>query len=130
MTTWLEHFSYRGRPPGSNDPAGWHVEIGVTVPDGLGGEHSFTKIITPEEAASFGFPLEKILPAINQSALEEADRLRTQVVGLEADVAFLRAELDRVKMEARAAAPPPSPDILDLVAMGDRPAIPAQKEGL
>ncbi|WP_303827561.1 hypothetical protein, partial [Asticcacaulis taihuensis] len=92
MSRYVEEFLWRGRPEGSDLPAGWHIIIGAQSVDGFGGERiDFTQALTPEQAEAIGFPLETIIAGINADALKAADILRAQVASLQAQLDAMKA---------------------------------------
>lgn len=89
-TIHLEEFTWRGRPPGSDQPSDWHIRLMAT-----GGTDDFDKPVpaaisdplTPDQAAARGFPLPKVLEAINVEALAEVESLRAAKADLERTLA-------------------------------------------
>lgn len=90
--TFLYEFLYRGRAPGSSQPAAYHVILAQEI--ALPGQPAQTAIghaMTPEQAEAAGYPLPDLLSAINAAAMAERDALRQQLAAVTAERDALRA---------------------------------------
>lgn len=88
---YVEEFLYRGRPPNDLRPPAWHIvlfeNVGESEVDKQPHYRSHTLNVTQAEAA--GYPLPKLIDAINSEALKEIERMRVVIGQLETKIASL-----------------------------------------
>lgn len=82
---WVEEFVWRGRPPGSAQPSGWHVVIGMISQDN--GKPLYSDPLTPAQAEQAGFSLAEIIKGLNTDAMQERDALRVERDALVTEIA-------------------------------------------
>lgn len=94
---YFEGFVFRGRPPGDDRPAAWHVEMGRFIDlEGDGRTMLPSRVLTPEQAEAAGFDLKSVLTGINTAALAERDHLVAVLAEREAAISVLTADRDRL----------------------------------
>ncbi len=92
MPVHLEEFLYRGRPEGVDEPPAWHVVLLSITDDGLGGKSLAHRTLSMAQAAEAGWPLPKVINAINVDALREIERMRADSAAKDSEVEGLAAE--------------------------------------
>lgn len=103
MDLWFEEFTFRGRPPsgvGSDLPSEFHLIIGRQVTSALDPsrhERELVGPLTPDQAAGMGLPLETVLEAINEVAVQDVIDLTAQVAALEAELTATRRALEQLR---------------------------------
>lgn len=80
---YLYEFLFRGRAPGDDTPAAWHVKIETRVEVGGGHVVPHERILNMQQAIDEGWDLKKIGAAINTDALSELEDVRSKVAVLE-----------------------------------------------
>ena len=98
---YLYEFLYRGRAPGDDTPAGWHVQIETRVAVGGGHVVPHVRTLNIEQATKEGWDLKKIAGTINIDALDEIEQLRKRLVDLELDKEDLTTSLDAAQADAK-----------------------------
>ncbi len=79
LRTYVEGLVYRGRPPGSDQPGAWHVEIGRSVDiAGVGRTLLPSLTLTPAQALAAGYTLAGLIEGLNIEAVAAADAARAE----------------------------------------------------
>ncbi len=95
MTLYLEEFLWRGRAPDDARPPAWHVILASKGTDAFGQPYcDLSPALTPEQAKGLGFDLAAVFSVINSEALQECDRLRSELASAQGRVAELEAMHD------------------------------------
>lgn len=90
---WIEEFLWRGRPPGSAQPSGWHIKIGKMV-EIAGKESPIVSLELPmARAAELGWELPEVLAAINSAVLAEVETRQTEIAEKDVQIADLQQQL-------------------------------------
>lgn len=104
---YVEGLVYRGRPPSSDQPGAWHVEIGRYVDvKGVGRTMLPTLTLTPDQALAAGHSLAGLMDGLNAEALAAAASARAEAQRASVDLAGVVAERDslQARLDAGAAA--------------------------
>lgn len=91
---FVEEFLYRGKPAGDPDGPAWHVVLASVDQDGFG-RVAITRNgpMGVDAATALGYPLPKILDAVNIALATQLTTVQAQVVDLTAQVDAATAQI-------------------------------------
>lgn len=94
MKVWLDEFLFRGRPPDSEEPMAWHINVLATSTDAFGEETVSMRQYDMTTAEKAGYPLPDIIAGINTEVMKDCEKLRAEKIAL---TLALQAEIEETK---------------------------------
>lgn len=101
---FLYEFLFRGRHPGDDNPAAYHVILGYQADDEFGGRSIvLSPAMTPQQAKEKGFDLPQIVSEIDTAMATEISALQEKVDAAAAENERLAAQNNALQADLKAA---------------------------
>lgn len=84
VAIWIDEFLFRGKQPGSDGQAGWHLRLAADGTDEMGQPFIRTKTMNMQQAIASGRSLPNIINAINTQALADLEAASAKLTAISA----------------------------------------------